>query len=624
MYEEQRTRSTFARIRSDVSAVGRRATRLCTCLVLLSLITTNVIAADRKDPAAASTEHPLVVFAIASGDRLKERSQQLADTIAQPDLANKLKLVLTMGLSQLTSCDDFDSTRPMGFMSYLTGKRGIEGLGDGSSDLSLDDLLDPDDLMGKAIYFFPVHNGLEFVESLGKIAKKQFIPTPGTPGYFVNEHGKIQPLRIRGKYVFYFSGEFADRELPDLPGLLRPLLINRDVVLSVQARGIPALLRETVGEQIKMSAAARLQRFDDEPEVDFRWRTSLGAFQQQLIDIAVSHVDEINLGLKFDANQSMAFFDLDVVGPRNGKLAKLCSGLSTKQAFFPVPSDEPSGELEISMPIDQRMAKPLIDALLTSAKDLRQNSDQSDGQNAAAEVFQSLAATLEAGHFDMRMSVHGSAQSQEYLLGFRLNRINQVAEALPVLMAQYAKEHGLTYELQSIDEVPVHRITIGRIAELLEPIADATISPESPLWLAFGQQTIWIAFGSAQNGGAPVALREAIRSQSTPRTVTNKSNFPLQLRARTSSLIPPDVPEQDQAGTKEIEQVSADAEEEKKKLITDQLKDVVRAAFRDRPDSIRLDARPTDTGLKIRITCEEALVMLFAATIAEESLDFEE
>ncbi|MEI8379349.1 MAG: hypothetical protein WCJ09_04415 [Planctomycetota bacterium] len=601
-------------------------------LTFLPMLAAQVRGAEGSGQPAANAEYPLVIFAISSGERLRERSQQLAEAVSLPDQATKLLLTLTGGLSILMESEGFDATRPAGLMSFLTDEKGEQGLRDKLEGSSVIDIFDPDQFLERGILFFPVRDASVFMESFGKLANEKFIPTAGKPGHFENEKGEAQPVRVLGKYVFYFTDESPDRPLPDLSGLLRPLLINRDVVLSIQARGIPKAIREIVGEQIKMSTAAGLQRFDDEPEVEFRWRTALGAFQQELIDIAVSHVDEINLGLKFDPSKSAMVFDLDLVGPKNGKLAKLCSGLSTKRGFFQAPAEEPEFEFGISTPISQRMAKPLIDALLTSAKVLKLNDIASAGTNALAEISQSLATTLEAGHFDMRLTVHGPVQQPEYLLGLRLGRTHQFAEALPVLLTEFAKVFGTTYDLETIDEVPVHRTRLGHLADILDSIADeffanVAISAESPVWFAIGPQTVWIASGTELTIGPPASLREAIQAQSNPRTASVKPQFPVGLKVHTRNwLSPSDAVEQEQEVAGKIEQVAADSDDQKKKVIAEQSKqlmEIVYAAFRERPDSIQLDVRPADTGLKIRMTCEEALVTMFAASIARASLSLE-
>lgn len=603
--------------------------------IVLSLMASATLeGAEGNSQPTAKPEYPLTIFAISSGERLRERTQQLADAVSRPDQASRLLLTLTAGAGPLMDSEGFDPTRPIGMMSFLTDKTGEQGLRDKLDGFSVDDIFDPDQFFERGILFFPVRDASIFIESLGKIAEETFIPTPGKPGHFENEKGKAQPVRVFGKYVFYFSDDFTDRSLPDLPSLLRPLLVNRDAVLSFQARGIPKAIRETVGEQIKMSMAAGLQRFDDEPEVDFRWRTALGAFQQELIDIAVSQVDEINLGLKFDPIQSAIVFDLDLVGPRNGKLAKLCSGLSTKQGGFRPPAEEPEFELGASVPISQRMARPLIDALTTSAKVFRQAGESAAGTNAVAEVFQTLAATLEAGHFDMRLTVHGPAERPEYLLGLRLSRTHQFAEALPVLLTEFAEDLGTTYDMDAIDEVPVHRTRLGRIAEVLDSIADeffanVAISAERPVWFAFGPQTMWVAVGTDPTVGPPESLREAVQKPSNARPGSAKVPSTIRLKAHTRNWLSPagTAQQEEEVIAGRIQQAAAGSDDQKKEIIAEQsrqLMEVVSAAFRERPDSVQLEVHPADTGLKIRMTVEEALITQFAATLTKASFESDE
>lgn len=596
------------------------------CSVLIVLVAYASLAAFPASHGAQGErkpEYPLAIFAIASGERIQERARQFAEASGQPDQVETVLNILTMGLAKLLESDGFDRTRPVGIMNFSWNADEAEQALAELKDASLEQFYDPDELsdllLQEPVVFFPVRDSSLFVESLEKLADEKFIPTPGQPGHFQDAKGKVQPLRIVGRYVVYFGDDRPNRALPDLDELLRPLVVNRDAVLSFQARGIPKLLRESGGELIQMKAAATLQRFDSESDLEFRWRTALGALQQELIEIAVSQIDEINIGVKFDPNNSTAAMEFDLVGPRNGKLARLCSALAVKQGFFPVPDEEPTLELALSTPISQRMAKPLIDALKTRPDIPGLWRDQVRMTDAIGEIFGSLASTLEAGHLDFRLTSHRGEEHTDYLLGLRITRGNQLAQAIPVALEQLVAQVDAQYAVDAIEQIPVHRMTLGRVSELFDEW-DAPPGADHPVWFAVGRQTLWLAWKSDVSPEIPVAMRNAL---SAPPVPVVRPRFPFLARLHAESWFSSPEPGIGDDGANDIRKSVATAEDpddERRAEQLRQLDQVVQVSFREQPDGLQLDVRPTDTGLKIRVTCEEGLITWLAVILMKTGL----
>jgi hypothetical protein len=620
-----------------------RAARLLLLLSLIGLLPSGQSqAADAKPRVdAANTEYPLAIVAVSSIDRLRERARQCADVAGRPESADGIfsALILEEELGELFQNEGFDPTRPVGFMSFFKSSgEANQAATDGEDDAprsenEFPDIFDPNELLealiSEPVMFFPVRDANLFVPALAKLMDEPLIPTPGKPGYFQDDEGDQQPVRIVGKYVVICTDGIVDRQIPDIDGLCRPLLTGRDAVVSIQARGIPKPLRTLYGEAIKMAFGATLQRFDDESDLAFRWRTALGAFQLELLDIAVSHIEEINIGLKFDPAKVEAAFDMEIVGPKNGKLAQLCNGLSGKRSFFAeLAGDDSPFNLEISTALSPRLTKPLVDALRMRPEfDVGWENHQ-DATAALGELFRTLANTIEAGHLDVAATSRGPAERRVNMLGLRVATNPQLVPAVQILLDQVGKlnvDQELQLGIDSIDDRPIHRLPppffYFRVDALVsDPFGvDSTLPKDTSLWITATPQSLWFAWANGDSATAPDELKDAIRSVNQPasRTAASaKAPAPVQMVLHTRDW-PVSIAADDAAlksNNDEVRQAALKELDQRK-----QRGEVIQTAFRERPEAVRFEVRPSDTGLRMRMTVEEAYLTWFGQIMASRA-----
>ncbi len=631
-------------VSSSRAAAWMSSIAKATFLVFMVGLNSRTQADDAKPRVAApAPEYPLVIFAFSSINRLHERVKLFADAAGRPESAGLIFKVLATDeeFSELFQNEGFDPTRPVGLMNFpkafSAASRQAAEVGDteAPTELSMPELDDVGGILeflaGDPVIFFPVRDANLFVQALGKAMSETLVPTPGRPGCFQNDKGEEQPVRIVGKYVVICEDEVVDRRFPDIDGLCRPLLVGRDAVVSIQARGIPKVLRAVYGEALKMAVGATLQRFDGESDLAFRWRTAFGAFQLELLDIAVSHIEEINIGLKFDPVKVEAAFDMEIVGPKNGKLAQLCNGLSGKRSLFAeLAGDDSPFNLAISTSLNPRLTKPLVDALRTRPEFGVDWESPEVASTALGELFRTLANTIEAGHLDVLATSRGSVERPVHMLGLRLATNPQLVPALQILLDQVSKledEHELQLGIDSIDDQPIHWLPPPFSDDLIHALVsdltgvDHALPEQGSLWITATPQSLWFAWTKDESATAPDELKDAVRSLNQPanRTAASaKAMAPVQMVLHTRDW-PVSVSEDDPAlksDKAEVQQAAFEALEQRK-----QRGEVIQTAFRERPEAVRFEVRPTDTGLRMRLNFEEAYVTWFGmymAAIADE------
>lgn len=624
--------------------------------VLVGMTPTPGLAAEAKPATASSmsSDAPFVIMALSSVDRLRERTTHLAQATGQPENAETLFQRISAGLGELLVLDGLDPSRPIGLLAYpqFIQEANLDDVSGeaqrSTSATNLTRLLDFDGvqrlLANEPVIFFPVADAGRFVSALAALAGEQFLPVPGKPGYFQNEQGQAQPVRRVGKYVLYCTDQVASRDFPDLDKLLRPLLANRDVVVSIQARGIPAALRRAVGDGMQSVADAASQRFDDETDVAFRWRTALGAFQREILNLIILHIDEINFGVHLDTERSETTFDLEVVGPKDGKLAKLCHGLPGKRSLFAgLANEEGPVSLALLCSLSPRLTKPLAAALRTRPEFGLDWCASDVAIASLGEVFSTLANTVEAGQLDALLTTRGRADDRGGLLGLRVAGSSRFVDAVQQILEQHrqsfetiakrtigtdgeptyvAEERPYHLMADKHDDRPIHRVPVVVLHELLARWNDYCPLPlprTGSLWIAATPQSLWFAWSNDEFGtSAPESLKEAMQSLArypTPGSASSRSAAPIQLTLHVRDWASAGEPRTNLASKRDaVSQTTLQPSDHRLRE-----NEITPSVFRDRADALRCDVQPTARGLRVRVVLEEAYAAWFSLILTGNS-----
>ncbi len=670
-----------------------------------------VQAANDTD-AVKPEDHPFAVVAFASFDRLKARATSLGEAIGTPEFADKLIANGFDGdesLGKLLNSPGFDPTRPIGVMSFPKWYSGevesAEGIaeddkqaGDEGNSFAMPSF---DELFQTAFGFLaegaienstlaiciPAKDRDQMLATISEFAG-EFSPVEGRAGWFAAEGNEYMLVVFAGRYVLLLVdvGKVKqwDRNYPDFEKLAKSSLGQNDFVYSLHRRGLPKLVREDMAEAFKLAHAAGYQRHDDELEAAFKLRTMFGPLATESLDLLLSQIDEFRITGHVDSNTHQIRVDAELIGPKDGKLAKLANAMTTKShQFASLSEDEAHFSANVSLPLSPQFFKPVSEGLLALAVAYQPLDSYSN-------VLRALAKTVEAGQLELHVSyfnrgdallalrVAGGAafpeQLQAALTGVATKVAADLVEGCPIHQLPF-EYLGLLSLLQMDDAMGLfaHHVKTVTVTKAVEESGKQKIITEereapaseqpAAFWMAATPNAVWLAVGTSDEGGCPAwfkSVLEASLAKSKPTTTVNRSNAPVRVLLRGLGASPPATDSANekprhakvtQAAAKGVEKgeefvIDVDLDEALKngfdvggvkprKMTAEELaaakaqQERVEQQVRERGDllrdgsnDIRVELRPTANGLRVRTTFDDAYFHWFA-TMMQHSLDEE-
>ena len=619
--------------------------------------------ASADDSAPVVEDHPILVVTAASIDRLLDRGALLSE-LAGGSLTKEALATATFSKDGDLLLKGIDLTKPAGVMVFFSldavlNRKPAEG--DAADDEKeqakedasrAEDAAEPDQskrqvqagvavssedgvdvffnvfeqalgglAMERGVAFIPVANFDELLEAW------KLTPIPDKAGLYQQAEGAAIVARRIGNYLLIGADADLVAHCPDPRSIVRPLLGKHDLVVSFQTKGLPVGLRTFGAEAFKLAYAATLQQQDDEPKSAYELRRATGNLLAELLDLALSHIDAVNLGLRIDPEQKQLVTELDVVGAENGKLAKFAKEWTPKRSpFAGLWQDDGQMSLGLSLAFPERHARPIANALRVYVR-------QIDGlDEAALDLFGPLihvgAKLIETGQLDVLFTSTGSDDNSSAILGIRVpggpqfpEQFQRMLEHVASLKWNDADLFGIAVD--SVNGLPVHRLSNGVLKELFDwTVADKDQS-DGGLSLVATSDAIWLATTGKENRAVvPDLLKLAVEhaSSKSPRPAGTASGkvspfrMTIHTRAVKSSGVEVDaVAEEEQA----IRQVKGEAGKKVRQAQLEQAErekqeqERVYAIFQDRGDAIHVELRPSATGLKLTIQFEEAFLAVY-------------
>jgi hypothetical protein len=654
-----------------------------------------VQAADRKaERSAPAVDHPLGLVAFASVDRLRARVETLAEVLGQTGSGDKL-LAGMMGddddIPKILSSPGLDTTRPIGVMSYPNWF-GLDKPEAGAemSDFDLDGVFDDplELLVGGAstiftenatvVFCIPFKDRNLLLETIRGVLEgdgESLQDAEGQPGWY--QLGEESDVRVgfAHKYLLVVIDDgdvmHFDRNYPDFGSLARSSLGKNGFVYALYRKGLPALVRDVMAPAFKMAFAARFQKQDEEPDIAFRMRTMSSSLQMQLLDLAISDIEEFRIGGRVDGTTRAIHVEPEVIGSKGGKLAKFFNdGKGGNSLFSSQPTDDAVFSAAMSLPLPAKEWKPTADALYAFA--------QSQGKTAASDMVRTFAKTIESGQFELY--TYNPSWNQG-LIALRLNGGAGFPEQLEAALAELSDPPPFELAVDFVEGVPIHRslttLDSFPVASMLaiplmglfgqelplpefneskeerETTFNSLVEEEGPdgkkgivhkvtkgmapgatncLWLAATPRAIWLAFGPAKSDCPEWFKTQIAASLTAPSSGRSKSPFQVTLRGLGTTPEPEiqQVANEERVGvdfavevdartaaqgsvTLPSPQVSAEVMER----LAEQMK-AREALLRDLPNAIHCEFRPTETGAKLTVTLEDAYFQWFAAMVRDQ------
>jgi len=621
-------------------------------------------------PASGPVEYPLGLVAFASMDRLLGRADSLSESLGEPGMGSQLlQSVLgdDEGIAKLMQSPGLDTTRPFGAMFYpnwLKGKSDPEAnsetgdapqIGIGTDNEFLADPLSF--LVESAVSTFvenatfvlclPVKDRQQLLGVVHEIVAdgKAVLEVEGQPGWYRFDEEKEIRIGFVGGYLLLVSDDDESKQFyrnyPEFDKLAKGSLGKNGFVYALYRRGLPMLVRDVMAPAFKLAFAAQFQRQDEESESDFRMRTMFGALQMELLDLALSHVDEFRISGHVDSATGTIIVEPELVGPKEGKLAKYCNSWKLKGSpFANLPSDDASLATMVSLPLPQKQWQPVVDALNVRASVI--------GRPEAAEFLRLLAKTVGSGQLD----VHTYHRHWEQgMVALRVNGGTKFPEQFGQVLSSLGEKDDFQFDVDSVEGIAIHRsagtlsldrlfakllmspgvdgipaavqkrVRIQQDVELIEnelnvliendgkqPPAAAQSDTGRFVWLAATPQAIWLAY-SSDTEGCPEWFKSRIAHSLAKPVASSRIQGPVQVVLRGLGATPAN--EVQLIGAVEAGDAAQQQSDEKEKARGDLLRDL--------PNAIQFEVTPTVTGAKLSIRFEEAYFHWFAVYVKDSA-----
>ncbi|HEY4262454.1 MAG TPA: hypothetical protein VGM98_19990, partial [Schlesneria sp.] len=497
----------------------------CDFLLLFAAFAVNCFLVSR---ATAQDDYPLVVVAVASVDRLLDRAVDVMQTsgnaATREDVVALLKMV-EIDLEDATTSQWFDLTKPVGVMYFFDSallmpaaapdaKKGEDdkesaaeaysGLFGAVSEIGLSPK--------RFVAYFPVKDYQQF------LALAKLTPVEGKANCFRNDEGVDEYLRRFGNYVILGDDGDTVDHCPDPREIGKSVLGKNDVAVSLQLKGLPPLFRSLGAEGIKSVYDAGLQRRDDEQERNYLLRRALGDISRELLDLAMTQVDEVTLGIRIEAGVR-SILDLEVNGTAEGKLAKFATEITPKKsAFDALWNADYNHSLGISLALPQRHTRPLAAAIqnyVATATD----PDQVKELKENASMINLGCRILESNKFELLCTGERDGDANVALYGLKLPTNRDFPQQFEEWMRRVMNDDEKSLTTTAVEGWPVHHIrTMPFLGDIMQMMVsqfsgNGSVAAEGQCdsWLMATPDAIWICSRAGWSDDAiPTMLHRAI------------------------------------------------------------------------------------------------------------------
>lgn len=571
----ERSRNCFERLAHSCPAIIRASLAVITLLICLQ----STIAA--AEGTTTETEYPLMVFNVASIQRLRDNASEMFDAADRADMLDQVDQWITGTLKDIKG---IDRSKPFGMMLYMS----------------------PTKLFSMTpISYLPVTDLKEALQTMTP-ESATLIPVEGNLDR--NDILTAEDIRIRtlyrNGYLFLVGQEgdetSLDREFPNPESMTQRLTSQYDIAGSLMIKTIPPGMKTLIVSYFKAAAQGALQQQDGEPESVYRLRRANGEIWIDLAEKIANQGSEIILGARMEPELQQASIEFEIAGTRDSKFAKIFQKMAGKRTAFGNLLNTPATlTTSISIQFDENQRKPFSKYVDVFQKEqvasFKNEEDKADFQKITDSLFKTLRTTFDLGHFDAFGQIIGAGKEQFVLIGgvrYAASRdVPSRVEDLLEFLIDFASDNDpiTKFELaqDSIDSLPVHRLKLGHVDQSVRYFGETPY-----LYVYATPNTLWCAVGA---DGAMDKLREAVQTAAQPQDPAQaKNQVPVQIILRARNWL-----------------LAADEGVSEKSLVGR-----ANSSFTSDNDAMTLEVRPTDSGLRIRTIFQGGFVALMGRNFA--------
>ena len=469
------------------------------CTQLTAIVLAIVLVADRshaQDDDAADERRevakPVITINLASVDTALKRADYLFASIERPEISD----LISFKLSDVRDLKGINRELPAGVMIFIS--EGIVPL-------------------PNPVGYVPVDDIGEFGQTLEAVgAKLTKLPEAEDLYELIPQRGVSQFVSWQNGYAFIGQNiDTVDRPFADPAVFGKTLAAKYDLCASATLRNTPDHIRELLLATLRNSTQAAMQQRDNEPEGAYRIRRAQAEGNLHFIESLLEHGEEATIGFKVDDVANHAFLELVVrAKPDTPFATELIEAVGKPSRFAPALDATVPLSLSISAMLNDYNRKTLSELFSVGQTEISRSLSQLPQDTPKDEIpelesvrglFDSLRATIKAGHLDGFVQFFGNAEDKFVLAGgIKLVNGTAFGTGLAGILeraAKFANDVEIEVGVASHAAVVFHRIT-GKRA-----VGGFMYGDAPSLYVGTDSQTVWFALGSEN---ALPTLRAAI------------------------------------------------------------------------------------------------------------------
>ncbi|MBW3539077.1 MAG: hypothetical protein KY476_02290 [Planctomycetes bacterium] len=542
------------------------------------LLETARVRAQDESEDATTLEHPLVVVSVASVNRLLGDVQYMFQMIERPEIFEALEgLVGNFG-----GLKGVDRDKPFGVMLFL------------ESGLSL---------RPEPVGYVPVSSVDDLVRTatIGPVTFREVDKNKGR--YEIVAPDETLQIQIAHGYAFIGRSEATiDRELPDPAALTQQLATRYDFAVRADLKTIPETARTLFLDYLRAETETNLQQRDGEDDAQYQARRLSGLTYLEIAEGVLNDGEDLTFGLDASKDQQAMVLEWSVNATPDSKFAKILTDLGGKYSRFnaALTADIP---LSLTSSVNYKTAAKQPDTFIVRVAESldviervasRRLQERGIDASPVAGIVKSLKATNEKGVLDAFVQFMGEPPGAFVLIGgIQVAQGQSLAAGLSGLIANLPeKPAGLELSVDSHNGVSFHRFTPPEVDGGLERVFGQQLAA----YFGVGPDALWFAVGGAD---AMPTLRESMNrvaeaaAAGPPPRTAKQAPFRLVLHlGRWIAMMGTDERQRDPG-----RRISEDA-------------------FAKGNDTLTMELRPTEHGLRFQIQLEEGFLRLVGLGIA--------
>ncbi|MCP4171046.1 MAG: hypothetical protein GY758_09785 [Fuerstiella sp.] len=604
------------------SACLRRPLFFFVALTLLCPATT--FARDEDDglaPLFALGSKPMVVVTGASASRLREEATYMFNTAGLPDAVDAIMAQLDENVNGLKG---LDWERPAGIMMYL------------------DSVFPP---AFEFVAFLPVTTPEEFrsMMELGSVIMRQ---EPGEEGRYelITARRNLQ-IRIEGDYAFIQlpmmdPDPAFERELPDPGALVSALTSQFDVAISLDVEAVPKGTRDLILNMLTSTMSTQMQQRDEEPESTYQIRKSWMEADIDGMKLFFDECRRISFGLNVVADERAAHLDMLFDVREGTKMLEEIFASATKPSYFtPIISDTSPVSLSWSAVMAERdieRYEGVLEGLKGELARVIEENDLGSIPDDGSPLFHAIAAlqeTVSEGHLDAFGQFYRDSSEKLVVAGaLRVQDGQAISVGLLDLLMRVQNQDDIGAVETGYREhagVNFHRL------EFKNPDAGALelFGSNPGITFGVGERSIWVCIGGDDSFETLTGVMDdLVEAYENPTDHQVPASF--RLVARVNELIGlvqgadsanksektedvladqkttadsggKDTPSSQRGGGRNAERAKRMEQFRQRR---EQSNLLFREALAEGDDEIRLEGRPTENGMRLRVRVDEGFI----------------